>query len=907
MSLFKARDWWSTLCGSEEEFDKGCLCVANIDNDADISDKIIIGSHTGILRVYKPCPTKQEDGSYSTFRPDELLLEVQLNHPIIRISTGLLVSSSSSIHLAVLHPFKLSVYLITAVQGTVEHGTHYHLSLAYEHNLQRHAYNFAIGPFGGIQGKDLICVQSLDGTLIFFEQESFAFSRFLPNSFLPGPLIYVKKTDSFVTASGYQLESYRFQVLAVAKDSDEDIENFRGKRVMADWIYNLGEAVVDIAVVERKQMPSIILVLGEKTLFALNPNGTQKFSKKMDYVPSCFLSYMEGADESIITVIVTCTQTVLIYKDVELKWAAQLPFCPISIQRASFMELKGILVALSDAGSLSCCYMGTDPSLFVSPLTEAREIDFEEAEQEMYKLKKIIKASNSSLPGVQKFGSEISISVIMPHHVEFSSNDDNTVEMAHSKDMGPVPSVTAKIQLKCTSIVHDVRLMIHVEPPLCVCQNIFNLGSILDFSQAIVTVSLGAPYLPSSLKFNVLAVYSNSHGAPRVSECTTLLPFGLVAKTCAPTKAAKHKVTIDINKKIVPVSDLFSDLSIDSANVTGGALGIEYYGGQQATVVASKTALRYRIQSDDFPSMWLIVAELVRRLNYRFRKEDENSRLKCTHSSSLPIEELFNVVEEHFEHRQALEQLEYLLGHRAEQFRVVQKRLLTKLKDKTPTPLNNLDTLLEATYRHILSIAENIENSTVTLESSSCALSCAAHLLLLLLKLSASLKDEDHRFICACFSPSVDVDSQQGWEERVNIALAFLLKYCLGKDAIDPDIPDAGFDIPKDLGKLKKHVKIAVDKILTNSEFSVSSSGDNNPEKSSVNTTNEEPPEDDMVIPVGSKFGEHSNKREGSGSSLSQQKSSVLEPLPNEFSEKDVLSNYPVEYQGNFEEAEMII
>ncbi|KAH3751577.1 hypothetical protein DPMN_186144 [Dreissena polymorpha] len=35
MSLFKARDWWSTSVGEEEEFDQGCLCVANVDNSSD--------------------------------------------------------------------------------------------------------------------------------------------------------------------------------------------------------------------------------------------------------------------------------------------------------------------------------------------------------------------------------------------------------------------------------------------------------------------------------------------------------------------------------------------------------------------------------------------------------------------------------------------------------------------------------------------------------------------------------------------------------------------------------------------------------------------------------------------------------------------------------------------------------
>ena len=34
MSLFKARDWWGASVGSDEVFDQGSLCVANIDNNS---------------------------------------------------------------------------------------------------------------------------------------------------------------------------------------------------------------------------------------------------------------------------------------------------------------------------------------------------------------------------------------------------------------------------------------------------------------------------------------------------------------------------------------------------------------------------------------------------------------------------------------------------------------------------------------------------------------------------------------------------------------------------------------------------------------------------------------------------------------------------------------------------------
>ncbi len=49
--------------------------------------------------------------------------------------------------------------------------------------------------------KDFLCVQSLDGTLNVFEQDTFAFSRFLPGFLLPGPIVYVARTDSLVTIS----------------------------------------------------------------------------------------------------------------------------------------------------------------------------------------------------------------------------------------------------------------------------------------------------------------------------------------------------------------------------------------------------------------------------------------------------------------------------------------------------------------------------------------------------------------------------------------------------------------------------------------------------------------------------------------------------------------------------------
>jgi Bardet-Biedl syndrome 9 protein len=85
MSLFRARDWWSTKCGYEEEFDKGCMVVGNVDNQIasgaqDSVDKIVTGSFSGALRIYKPVRSK--------YSPNDLLLEQQLDQPILQLAIG---------------------------------------------------------------------------------------------------------------------------------------------------------------------------------------------------------------------------------------------------------------------------------------------------------------------------------------------------------------------------------------------------------------------------------------------------------------------------------------------------------------------------------------------------------------------------------------------------------------------------------------------------------------------------------------------------------------------------------------------------------------------------------------------------------------------------------------------------
>jgi Bardet-Biedl syndrome 9 protein len=54
MSLFQAKEFWSTRVSPTEEFDEKHLLVCNIDNTEPSTDKIVVGSFQGYLRIYNP-------------------------------------------------------------------------------------------------------------------------------------------------------------------------------------------------------------------------------------------------------------------------------------------------------------------------------------------------------------------------------------------------------------------------------------------------------------------------------------------------------------------------------------------------------------------------------------------------------------------------------------------------------------------------------------------------------------------------------------------------------------------------------------------------------------------------------------------------------------------------------------
>ncbi|XP_058039838.1 protein PTHB1 isoform X3 [Ahaetulla prasina] len=818
MSLFKAREWWSTIVGNKEEFDQGCLCVANVDNSSSAQDKIIVGSYMGFLRIYNPHPIKPGH----TMQAEDMLLEVQLCEPILQVEVGKFVSGTELLHLAVLHCKKLCIYAVSGSLGNTEHGNQYQLKRIYEHNLYRTAYNMTHGPFGGIKGQDLICVQSVDGMLMLFEQESYSFGRFLPGFLLPGPLTYSSRTDSFITISSCRrVESYRYQVLALAKDAEtQETEQQKigsGKKLVVDWISNIGEQALDICVVSFNQLVSSIFVLGERNFFCFKDNGQIRFIKKLDHSPSCFLPYSVSGT-AVNTLIGNHNSILHIYQDVTLKWATQLPHIPVAAQLGKLLNLKGVIVTLSDSGYLQCSYLGTDPSLFQAPKVEARNINYAEYDAEMNKLQKIIKDARKIkdiLPKSEKSEDFVLGVTVLPDLDSVSQSVDTEIKAE------VIPSVKIKIEVE-SRLPTLTKLTVCVPCPLSLTQNSFILELESSVSKTVVLSAFRkGNYLPADLEGSVIASYNTATGAQRIAQCKFRLPLRLVCFPAQPSKTASQKLTIDTNKPTVSLITLFSDFADQIDEDQLNVLGFQLLAGSRITLLASKTSQRYRIQSDQLEDIWLITKELTLRLEQHFRRQNCKDFI-CTFSGPIPLQDYFGIIDHHFELRLNAVKYEQLLAERAIQFRAIERRLLTRFKDKTPAALQHLDTLLEGTYRQVIALADAAEENQAIMFQAFTKLKSATQLVILLISLWQKLNVDQIAILEATFLPLTQNNQDLGWEESVDASISHLLKTCLSKSSKDHAFTLFNqLCIPKDTNRLKKHITLLFDRLAKGGRMSL--------------------------------------------------------------------------------------
>lgn len=614
---------------------------------------------------------------------------------------------------------KKFMMLFEGTGGFSEQGSSHNMLLLYEHKLQRSSFNMIVGPFGQGSGRDFFCVQSLDGTLSFFEQENYTFTRFLSNHLLPAPIDYSKTCDSFIIfSSSWILESYRYQVLAIAKNDPDKIQpggikamreaQTSGRRTSPDWSAVLGESALELTVVMLENNTEVIVVLGERNLFVMEVDGSScRYSLRFDFYPISMHSF--SCNGSLIILVAAESKTINVMKDANLVWAAQASFAPIAIMKGHFSSYPGMIVALADSGHLSCSYLGSNPSVNIMPVPLPREpIDLPKGEEEMNKLKLIIGSVREELSpvytGSKKNQSQAEV-IIDVQKMELVG------KICHGENNN-IPgrrAVLIPIKLHAKNTVRDVRLTLDASSPFVIETNVifFPLLDSQSVSETVIEVESSNNFFPSSLKVTLTATFNNASGAPKASRHCCYLPLELIARSSKTSRDLKHIISLDIiSNKLITLSTLFLDLPMieQSESSATTELGVEFLIPQSSrvsvTAFAKNPKQTFKIKSDDFESMAFITSEVIRRLQMQHIKFDAAAVDK---ENGLQLQPYFAAIERHNRVRNKISETEAQLSHCMSQLRATEKRFLIKLKDRNPAPLNDVEFLLQHTSSKVIS------------------------------------------------------------------------------------------------------------------------------------------------------------------------------------------------------------
>lgn len=830
------------------------MCIGNVDNGPEGKCKIVTGSMQGTIRIFYP---KQKD-----YQIEDSILEKSLDDPILQLEIGHFISDEPLLALAVLHPRKLVVYRVEAKGGVGTNANYHELVRAYEHKLGVRglhftACNMTVGHFGGAD-RDMIAVQSMDGQIAIYEQEHFAFNRQLPNVLLPGPLCYLPRTDTFVTCdSTMKVICYKYHALAAAASARDVKDNEEGKigaaanvkKIQINWECNIGEYAYEIASARFTSAVKVgvneILVLGEHTIFVLRETDGELVSqKRMEFEATVMCPYLRpGATKKNASkdnmILASNTGHIMIYDDKRLLWSARLGTqinCPIvHVEVAQFGDLPGLIAMMDDQGTIAISYLGTDPPNTKVGANETKELDYDKMDEEHRRLLTIIRDSKQE--GSRDTSERVLLRVQIPGLMEVTRDgiDDDfhhEGKLARTSD-GNNLQLTVRLYVSYTGKAGLQNVNVSVMAPEgIICRNrSFLLDKLVANSHTPVIIPLvfypSADRIPNNLGASVVAAYTTPTGEPRTAIVEVQLPVCMSCMVSPPIKQSTFKFTLNTNRMPPNLVRLFGDMLTQPGvleehrkiikQTTTNVVSFKYYNGIDCTILGSKNAGRLRVQSSTLHALLVVSLELVRRLQQYFQDDNDDSAepFSIQYQEPLPLADFFVCIDQHFEARTKLLEVNTKLENRAHQFRIIQKRLLVRFKDRNSSPLGHLDTLMRGTFNKMIDLGNEVEQCQKNLVAKASRLSTVTCLMLMLMRYRFGLDDENYTILEGHLSPIIDdLDSgEQGWEERTDAAMTHLLRTCLAKNAKESASVPAPLKMLKSTTKFKKHITIVCDRL----------------------------------------------------------------------------------------------
>lgn len=270
------------------------------------------------------------------------------------------------------------------------------------------------------------------------------------------------------------------------------------------------------------------------------------------------------------------------------------------------------------------------------------------------------------------------------------------------------------------------------------------------------------------------------------------------------------------------------------------------------SIISSKTNGRYKIQSDSLPAMYIVAYELEKRLNLRIKDLNTSPNpnpspavgfVKC--SDKYPLEEFFAAIDVHFNTRLLLVEQLSQLNDRAHQFRMIQKRLLVRYKEKNPTALGGIDVIMRESYDAIMVLSDSVEKNQARLKTFSVDVFGIAKFVVLLAGIKCDLDSKERKLLEQYFCLDCADGLEQGWEETVDASLTYLLKTSLAKNVKESTtLNNSSLEMPASTEALKKHISMVLDrlgkgaKLTTTVTISTANNNNNNNNNSNNNGNN---------------------------------------------------------------------
>ncbi|KRT83422.1 hypothetical protein AMK59_4143, partial [Oryctes borbonicus] len=410
------------------------------------------------------------------------------------------------------------------------------------------------------------------------------------------------------------------------------------------------------------------------------------------------------------------------------------------------------------------------------------------------------------------------------------------------------PCCKVSVEIIPQAIFEEVHLSVTVQKPITVVPSSELYTNLTTTTSLICCIYIGASYAIPNLEIEVVASYITNLGVSRVCTKTATVPLHLVYETCPPLKDGQHRITLNLSENSVPLLELFPEfMGENSLSSASNAIGFKHFmvNSPAVTILVAKSYRRYRLQSDDIICLNLLVQEVTRRL----KNNVNNANITISYTSQLPITDFLTYVKEHFETNQKVTNLQNELNVLSSQYRQIQKRLVVKFKQRNPTPLGNLDILLQTTYEDIINAITNLTEEKNQLLDSQIKLACVLNLIQCLLNL-IDTNDKNMEAINATFLSRIYDYENQNWEDVIDAALCFLLRTSLAKSEKDKlRAPHTSFEEVKDIPKLEKHFTQVLERIAKGCAMDVED------EKDAIETVNEEcQKETEEINDIGTEF-----------------------------------------------------